>query len=320
MKTGMKITLGCLAMPFVLLLLFGILMLAFRALPMRPSEPASANIDQPITTVTAGQLAAEGLNPGESGALQPAPVSMNLWLEEGNFTVKAGPAGSGVRVEGDYDAGMYELQQQLDKGDSGAPVYNLSFRPRYSMVRRALTHGGVVLDDDTNRLTIYLPRDLPMALRAQVRKGQSHLELGGLSLRLAVLDLEMGEHRVTVDEPNPIEMDGFETHAGMGEVKTQNLGNLRAGSISVWGKMGEIGVDLGRQIARDTKLYARMRMGEMKLLLPRGVRINARTSVFLGGSSGEPEEGENEENAGSSPYHLDVDAGASFGELKYVRY
>jgi hypothetical protein len=320
MKTGMKITLGCLATPFILLLLFGVLVVAFRALPMRSSEQASANIEQPITTVTAGQLAAEGLNPAESGALQPAAVSMNLWLEEGNFTIKVGPAGSGVRVEGDYDAGMYELKQQLDKGDSGAPVYNLSFLPRYSMLRRILTHGGVVLDDDTNRLTIYLPRDLPMVLRAQVRKGQSHLELGGLSLKSATLDLEMGEHRITVDEPNPIEMDSFETRSGMGEVKMQNLGNLRAGSISVWGKMGEIGVDLGRQIARDTKLYTRMRMGEMKILLPRGARINARTSVFLGGSSGEPEEGGNEENAGLSTYQLDVDAGASFGEVKYVRY
>ena len=37
MKTGMKITLGCLATPFILLLLFGVLVLAFRALPMQTS-------------------------------------------------------------------------------------------------------------------------------------------------------------------------------------------------------------------------------------------------------------------------------------------
>ena len=312
MKTGLKITLGCLAAPFVVLLLLGVLAVAFRALPMRPSEQTSAAIEQPIGMVTAGQLAAEGLDPSGSGAPPAAAVTMVLWLEEGNFTIKAGPAGSGVRVEGDYDAGLYELKQQLDKDDSGAPVYNLSFRPRYSMLRRALTHGGVVIDDDTNRLTIYLPRDLPMVLRAQTRKGQS--------LKSASLDLEMGEHRISVDEPNPIEMDGFEIHAGMGEVKMQNLGNLRAGNISVWGKMGQVRVDLGRQIARDTKLYTRMRMGEMRLVLPRGVRTNARTNVFLGGSSGEPEDGEKEENASSSPYQLDVDAGASFGEVKYERY
>ncbi|HET9481298.1 MAG TPA: hypothetical protein VFP98_06030, partial [Candidatus Polarisedimenticolia bacterium] len=279
----MKILVGCLAAPFVLLLVAVVLVLAFRAMPMESSEKARAALQQPMEPppgVSVEQLAAEGLDVAVA-IPAGAAVPVHMKLEEGNFTVRPGPAGGGIRVEGDYDKGTFELSQEMTTDSSGKPLYKLSFRPRYSMMRRLLSHGFLRIDDNTNVLTIYLPRGMPMALTARVLKGASRLELGGLALQSANLDLSMGEHEVRVSEPNPIAMDTMELNAGMGEVSLFSLGNLRAGSITVWGKMGEIDVDLGDEVLRDTTLFTKMRMGEMTVGLPRSARVQARTQIFL---------------------------------------
>ena len=317
MRTGAKVFLGCLAAPFVLVLLLGILALIYRSLPMPPVERGAADLEQPLDSpaVTEAQLSAEGLAAG-SGVPAGQPLSVTLRMEEGDFTIKPAPPGTGIRVEGDYDKGTYELHQELDTS-SGAPVYTLSFKPRYSMMRRLLSHGFVKIDESLNRLTVHLPRDLPMDLRASIRKGASRMELGGLALTSAVIDLEMGEHEVSVGEPNPLEMSSLELNVGMGEINLRDLGNLRASGLTVWGKMGEVGVDLGSRIARDTKLITRMRMGEMTLGLPTQARVTTRTSVFLGEASGaNQDEGRVEE----SGFELQVQAGVTMGELRIHRH
>src|SRR5678815_485515 len=171
------------------------------ALTLRKTSPPqhreeAANLEQSVAGVTEAQLASEGLEPGKAAPMgRPLPVG--IVLEEGNFTIEAGPAGSSIRVEGDYDAGAYELKQELAKDGSGQPHYTLSFRSRRSMFHRLLTEGGVHIDKNDNRISIFLPRGIPIALDARIRIGTSHLNLGGLALSNASLDLSMGEHTIT---------------------------------------------------------------------------------------------------------------------------
>jgi len=312
MKTFLKIALGCLIVPIVLGIVLVIVGLAMRQAGAPQHRDETANLDQPLPGVTAGQLASEGLQTGDAMPAGAA-VPVEMRLEEGNFTILPASAGSSIRVEGDYDAGAYELKQEMRKDSSGNPSYFLSFRSRYSMFRRLMTEGGVHVDKDDNKITIFLPRGIPLALNVQISKGASSLRLGGLALRSAKLDLSMGEHAVLVDEPNPLEMDRLEMRFAMGESRVENVGNFRAGDIEIWGKMGEVNIDLGQKIERDTKLVTRMRFGEMQLRVPHDARVKGRTSVFLGGTKGKLS---NDEGTG---FLLDVDSSASFGEVKYHR-
>ena len=99
----------------------------------------------------------------------------------------------------------------------------------------------------------------------------------------------------------------------MGESRLTDLGNLRAADIEVWGKMGEIRVDFGEKLGRDTKLVARMKMGEMNLVVPRHARVKAHTTVFLG------EGGKVPEQESADGFLLEIDSTASMGEVKYHR-
>lgn len=315
MKTFMKFLAGCIAIPILLVVILLVAALVARMAGAPEHRAETANLEQHLEPVTIGQLQAEGLTPG--AAPMGKPISVQILMEEGNFTIKPGPPGSSIRVEGDYDSGLYELKQELERDADGGPRYKLSFRPRYSLFRRLVTEGGMRIDEDDNRMTVHLPRDLPIALEGTFRKGKSSIELGGLAIEQARLRLEMGEHHVTVEEPNPIEMSSLELNAGMGEVELANLGNLRAASLTIFGKMGEMRVGLGERISRDTKLYTRMRMGEMTVSLPSDARVKARTSVFLGESTGNPND---PDSVAAGRFGLDVDASVSFGEMRFHRY
>jgi hypothetical protein len=309
MKKALKLLQGCLVVAGIGLVALVLMMVSFRMAGPIDEKETSADLEQRVTTVTPEQLDAEGLVPGESRAGRM--LSANIFLEEGEFFIKPGPPGSAIRVEGDYDAGSYDLQQELTEGADGVPIYNLSFRAKYSIITRLLRSGFEGVDHE-NHLTVYLPRDLPLSLNAQIRKGESELELGGLSIRTARLDLEMGEHSVRVSEANPIPMEDLEVRSGMGEIKMWDVGRLGAGKITFWGKMGEVDLDLGGEILRDTKLYARMRMGEMTIGIPRNSEVNLRDSVFLG------EKGDIPPGWGKTgEYKLDIDVGMTMGELKY---
>lgn len=309
MKIIWKVALGCVALPFVLMLVFGLLFLVFRAMPLPESAPTEASSEQG-GTVTLEQLAAEGLQVGAPVPVGSPAVPVSIWLEEGNFTVKPAPEGMGFRVEGAYDKAMYLLTQDLKRDSSGAVSYSLTFKPKYSMIRRLLSSGSVHVDDNTNSLTVYVPRGVPMDLKVLASKGQTHLELGGLALASMKLDLEMGEHNVSVTEPNPIEMGEMKVNAGMGETDLTGLSNLRAGSITIWGKMGEMSIDMGPPLHRDTKMFVRMRMGEMSIGLPPEAKVEAKSSVFLGETKGSP-------NRAEGARHLQLDAATTMGELRY---
>src|SRR6267378_7307901 len=120
MKTFFKIALGCLVAPIVIGIVLIVLSLALRRTSPPQHREEAANLEQSVAGVTEAQLASEGLKPGEATPIgRPLPVAMVL--EEGNFTIEAGPAGSSIRVEGDYDAGAYELKQEMAKDSSGLP-------------------------------------------------------------------------------------------------------------------------------------------------------------------------------------------------------
>ena len=299
---------------FAALVAIIVLVVSFRMAGAPDHDPRSAQLEQSFPGLTPSQLAAEGLTTG-GGGLRDRPVRVNVRLEEGEFILKPGPPGSGVRVEGDYDAGVYDLKQDLTRDDDGTPVYTLSFRPRYTMLSRILRQGFVHIEHGTNRMTVTLPRDLPMALNVRVSKGESHIELGGLALTAASLDMSMGDHNVSAGEPNPLEMEQFEIRGAMGEVSLTELGNLRSGKITAWGKMGEFHLDMGERIERDTTLTANMRMGELTLGLPVNARLEIHKRIFLGDSEDTPtQDGPADPN---NAFALTVDAGTTLGDLTF---
>jgi hypothetical protein len=212
----------------------------------------------------------------------PAAGKIILDLEEGDFLVEPGPAdlsGEGLRVEADYDSGLFDLQESYEVQDDGTWTYRLSFESKVAWYRRL----WVGDQDIRNKVRLIIPRGHPMEISGAIRKGQSRVELGGLWLTEVDLKTTMGDHRVSFSEPLPQPLNWLRLEGGMGEADFRGLGNAGPAKAYIESKMGEMRVDLGGEWRQDSVVDVKFSMGECRIIAPHNVHLKVdRAGVTMG--------------------------------------
>ena len=147
-----------------------------------------------------------------SGGTAPRALAgtLELDLAMGEFTLVPSD-GEQIELEGEFDKTRYELEGTMKEDEDGAWRYVVRFGSR----SRILPPTG----EGQNRVTIHVPRNLPLRIAGKIRMGESNLELGGLDLRSVKLAAEMGEHGVTFSEPTPEPIESFELRGRMGGLR-----------------------------------------------------------------------------------------------------
>jgi hypothetical protein len=258
--------------------------------------------------------------PAEPGAsFTEAPLTLDISLQEGNFTIEPGPPGPQVRVHGTFAPGLYEL---VETHDANARRSTIRFRSRAPMWARILS--GIVdgNDNDANRpeLTVVIPSGTPMDLNLAVSMGESRIDLGGLALGEVDLDVSMGEHRIDFGTPLTGGMRRLRVDASMGEVAIENIGNARPRSVETSASMGSLTADLGGawQAGSDAALSFTSSMGELTLRVPSGVRLDADIRDAEGRARNPASSGTNPQDPNAPLLKLRVEN--SMGETRVVRY
>ena len=309
MKIFKRLLIGCLGL--VVLVVVGLALTAGIMVALGPpdSEPGqSANLEASLS----GERLPSPVDPAPGEVPLPALASrarVEIDLEEGEFDVRPGKPGEGIRVEGEYDPGIYDLiQETVGEGDD--QTVRISLKSRYTILRRLLTLGN--LDDMHNRITIFLPPDVALALKCRISKGESRVDLSGLALTDLDLDFRMGEHRVRIDEPNQLSMEKLRIRVSMGEFEARKLGNARFRSARIDGSMGEMEMDLRGEYLGDATVVARFSMGEARITVPSEINTEVQRRVMLGESSGNRRRDE----APADAPHLLVQSSVTMGELR----
>lgn len=311
-KTGL---LGCLGVFGIGLVVFlgmaGLALLDSRRPVERVQEERSAPVpvQRRATPATAEQLAdARTRIPlptaPDDELPRAAAGTLELDLRMGEFFVVPSD-GTEIEVEGEFDKTRFRLDGELTENEDGSWRYRVRFGAR----SRFLPPTGNV----RNRVTIHLPRDLPLSVVGRIRMGSSHLELGGLSVRAVDLDTEMGEHRVSFSEPTPQPIDSFAIEGSMGQLVVAGLGNASPLVVEARHGMGEIRLGLEGPWRNDCDVRARWRMGQMTVDVADDVHVEVgRSAVIFGGKSVDVPERE-DLPAGAPTLRLDL--GGSMGEV-----
>lgn len=272
---------GCAALGAAAVLLPLLLVVAGR-LSERPPEPRSQELSRelpPLPPSTGGgappaeagpeaagepfrgvRLEAEGEELALPGAGDAEPVWIVLELSKGSFRVEPGPPGGELRVEADYDASRFELDEHYDPEGR---EYRLRFDARggpLAFFRRQRS--------DDSRVRVIIPRGYPVRLRGEVTMGESHLELGGLWLADVDLDLRMGSHRVSFSEPLPVPAASLTLEGSMGEIELENLGNASPRLLTLDHGFGAAYVDLEGAWRNDAEVEIEYGFGECVVRLP----------------------------------------------------
>ena len=276
----------------------------------RPVERRIA-LSPPATDATAksatGQLAGS------------TPLHLTLDLQEGEFTILPGEPGSGVEITGEYAPGLFELTETQDTDSAtGARRATVRFRSKAPMWVRIF---GGIGDGDGNRprLTVTIPRGMPLDLDLTTSMGRSEVDLGGLTLRDVSVNAAMGEHRLDFQEPVVEGMRELRLSNSMGNLNLENLGNARANTITASGSMGNVIANLGGAWTpgAEANLNFEQSMGELTLRVPSSVRLEADVRDSGGERRSRPPDAPPDDPKAPT---LRLKVNSSMGETRIVRY
>ena len=280
----------------------------------RLGEPAPEPVTRTIATRDAAAAAA-------AAGDREQPLRVGIELEEGEFEVRPGPPGSGVRVEGAYAKAYYDLiEEHTPAGEPGGPATLIRLRPAHSFFVRLIGNALAGHDGAHNALTVTIPKGVPIALSLALRTGESRTDLGGLTLTDLDAELTIGEHRLDFSEPLAGRPHRMRVEGGMGELRLERLGNAGPREVVVSGRMGSLTVDLGGDWPGDAvaDLTIDNSMGELRLQVPDTVRIapDSDVSNSFGATGGIPAA---DEAVGEAPL-LRLHLTNSMGETRIRRY
>ena len=236
------------------------------------------------------------------------PGRVILDLNRGEFEIRAGASGEPIRLEGEYDAGRFDLEESYESYGETGWIYRVSFDQKGVGLRPFIQHDG-----QDNRVRLILPRDAPIILEGRVGIGQSTLELGGLWIVGVDLDVSVGEHRLSFDEPLAIPMRRFRIDGSVGVLEVDELGNASPREVWIKHSIGETGVDLRGAWRRDAEIDVVCGIGECDVRVPKDVKIDLRRAgVMIGESSGPGRRTEPEPGAPT----LKLSVSGSIGEVR----
>ncbi|MEM8930035.1 MAG: hypothetical protein AAGE94_02605, partial [Acidobacteriota bacterium] len=273
-------------------ILLSVLLGAMQFASHRDPEPeellAEHILPAPPPLVAAAPDGPETLDLGENPDLRPAvdevvAGTLVVDLSMGEFILRPGPADEPLRVEADFDASQFELEETYSTDEDGRWTYNVKFGGKggfFGMMFR----GGA--NNPRNRVEIIVPQGHPIRLVGEVGMGESKMDLGGLWVEEVDLELGMGDHFMEVREPMPVPMKSFAVEASMGEIEIRGLGDASPEVVHVEHGMGDLFLDLQGAWRRDAEVTADFRMGQCRIWVPKSAHIElSGGSVSMGESS-----------------------------------
>lgn len=243
--------------------------------PLPPEMPPTGEGDVPVFPEVL---------PLPEGVAAPLPSGVAsgrvvLDISTAELSIVPGPPGTPIRVEADYDAASFELEEELTSTEGGGWTYKLDFGPRGGF--SGLFFRGN--DDAHNRLKLIIPSDYPVDLEGKIGVGETEADLGGLWLREVDLSFGAGDHFLEFREPLREPMGGLKVKSSVGNVELRSLGNASPESVTVSHSIGELLVDLTGAWQRDAEVRVNFSIGECKVWLPEAARVELdRTSMAIG--------------------------------------
>lgn len=282
-------------------------------------QPVNRRISLPLPSVEPDADASSKSATGQSNRSN-APLHLTLELQEGEFTIRPGEPGSDIQVTGEYAPGLFELtESQGTDSATGARRATVRFRSKAPMWVRIF---GGIGDGDGNRprLTVTIPRGMPLDLDLTTSMGRSQVDLGGLTLREVSVNAAMGEHRLDFQEPVVEGMRELRLSNSMGNLNLENLGNARANTITASGSMGNVVANLGGAWTPGAEVNVNFEqsMGELTLRVPSNVRLEADVRESGKEGASRPPDATPPDDPKAPTLRLKVNS--SMGETRIVRY
>jgi len=225
------------------------------------------------------QGAPENLEPRELVQELPSPLDGSsdrrsgrvvLSLSSAAVSVVSGPPGEPIRVEAEFDPDVFSLEQSYEEDSAGVWSYRVDFHEKKTLHISVLK---IWMGKRSPRVRIVLPRDLPFTLETRMDGGYLDLDLAGMSVASADIELVRGVLDLRVSEPLPAPMKRLGVKSRVGTAILRSLGNASPRALSITHGGGAALVDLDGAWLANANVFFHVALAKGELRLPEGIRV-----------------------------------------------
>ncbi len=278
------------------------------------SSPKNERLEQPAS--------APGL-----AATATRPLHVSIILESGEFEIVPASMGTSIRVDADYDEALHRLEHEYVPDPVRGDRFTLRCESRstWRHLRRAAgdLKSHVVENSGSEervprraRVRVELPVGVPMDLELDVGKGNTRIDLSGLSLERLILDHAMGDTELAFTQPNPIEMKNLIIHGKMGELTLAGLAHAHARALEFQGQMGDYKLDFTGEWGPKLEGSVQITMGSAIVDLPRDVHLEHRKGRVVFGKLDTSHRSSSRDPEVRQERTLELDTLVRFGNLE----
>lgn len=141
---------------------------------------------------------------------------------------------------------------------------------------------GEDLEDLDQRLSLDLPRNVPLDLTLEFGALEADIDLGELMLRTGKIRAGASHTTVSFSGATRGVCERLDFEVGAAEFAVKQLGNSGCRQISLKGAVGEMTLDFsGDHWAEETRLFIKVGLGEVRIRIPESVGIRLDANRFL---------------------------------------
>ncbi|MEI8134087.1 MAG: hypothetical protein WCH46_03285 [bacterium] len=122
--------------------------------------------------------------------------------------------------------------------------------------------------DDGELAKVFLTRDIPLSIRAQLGFGESNIDLTGLSVTCVYVETGTSKTEIHLHEKNPIPMNGCKINAGFGEFAMDGICFLNSDKFEFSGGVGYYNLNFSGKLPKDMEANVNVGLGRVSINIP----------------------------------------------------
>ncbi|MEP7235694.1 MAG: hypothetical protein ABI778_10395 [Ignavibacteriota bacterium] len=122
--------------------------------------------------------------------------------------------------------------------------------------------------DESDRSKVFLTRDIPITISAQLGFGESVLDWTGLALGCAYVETGSAKAQIHIREHNKIPMSGCRINAGFGEFSMDGISDLNTDRFQFSGGVGVYKLSFNGTLSRNLDATIEVGLGKVAVNIP----------------------------------------------------
>lgn len=125
-----------------------------------------------------------------------------------------------------------------------------------------------ISNEDGDLARVFLTKNIPLTINAQLGFGESNLDWTGLSLSCAVIETGTAKTEIHLHQKNPIPMSGCQINAGFGEFAMDGICNLNTEDFRFSGGVGYYSLSFTGTLSKNMEATIEVGMGKIAINIP----------------------------------------------------